>query len=180
MKNDHQDPPSPLCLCQKNFPPPPDSIFACWDIQENHHEKMVAYAQALQFWAEKADPPTGGKPCLLAGSVVELWEEMKCYVSFSDEDVFDAIALLEETTIITPAETITKSTPQTLADPPVKEATVDMTMEPAVEKRPPNKFLAWEKVLHPSRSIVAAGQIPPLSRGPRQRPCCRSLGEGLV
>ena len=141
---------------------------------------MVAYTWDLQFWEEKADSPTGGKPCLLVGSIVDLWEEMKCYVSFSDEDVFNGIALLEETPIITPKEATTKSAPPTLANPPVKEATVDTTMEPAVEKRPPNKFPDWEIVPHPSRPIVATGQIPPLLRGPRQRSHSQSLGEGLV
>ena len=96
VKNDHQAPPALPCLCQKNFLLLPDSIFACWDILEIQHKKMVAYAQALQFWLEKADPPTGGKPHLLAGSMVGLREEMKCYVSFSDEDVFNGVALLEK------------------------------------------------------------------------------------
>ena len=64
----------------------------------------MAYTQALQLWAEKADLPTGGKPHLLVGSVVELQEEMKCYVSFSDEDVFSGVALLEEPHIIPPKE----------------------------------------------------------------------------
>ena len=122
MKNDHQAPPALLCLCQKNFLLPLDSIFAYQDIWEIQCEKMVAYAQALQFWAEKADLPTGGKPHLLAGSIVELREEMKCYISFSDEDVFDSISLLEETPIITPEEATTESTSPTLANPPVKEA----------------------------------------------------------
>ena len=36
-------------------------------------EKTVAYACALHYWAEKTDLPTGGKPCLLAESVKELW-----------------------------------------------------------------------------------------------------------
>ena len=129
---------------------------------------------------EKADPPTGGKLCLLAGSIVELWEEMKCYMSFSDEDVFNGMALLEESPIISPEEATSKSTQPTLANTPVNEATVDMTMEPAAEKRPPNKFSGWEKVLHPSRPIVTAGQIPPLLRGLRQSPHSQSSGEGLV
>ena len=42
----------------------------------------------------------------------------------------------------------------------MKEATADTTMEPAVEKRSLNKFPGWEQVLHPSRPIVATGQIP--------------------
>ena len=97
MENYHQAPPAPLCLLKKNFLPPPDSIFACQDIREVQREKMVAYAQALQCWAEKTDLPTGGKPHLLAESVKELWEEMKCYLSFSDEEVFKGVTLPEET-----------------------------------------------------------------------------------
>ena len=57
---------------------------------------MVAYAQALPFWVEKANLPTQGQPCLLAGSIVKLKEGMKCYISFSDKDVFSGMALSEE------------------------------------------------------------------------------------
>ena len=84
VKNNHQAPPTLLCLCGTNFLPPPDSFFACQDIQEIQCEKMVAYAQALQFWAEKVSLPTGGEPHLMVGNVVELWEEMGCYLSFSN------------------------------------------------------------------------------------------------
>ena len=56
----------------------------------------MAYAQALQFWVEKANLPTQGQPCLLVGSVLELREEMKCYVSFPDEAVFSGMALPKE------------------------------------------------------------------------------------
>ena len=78
---------------------------------------MVAYTRALQFWAEKVDLPAGGKPHLLVGCIVELWEEMKCYVSFTDEDVFNGIALPEETPIIPPKEATPENTQPTLADP---------------------------------------------------------------
>ena len=57
---------------------------------------MVAYAQALQFWAEKANLPTWGQPCLLVGSVLELREEMKHYVFFPDEAICNGVALPEE------------------------------------------------------------------------------------
>ena len=160
VKYDHQALPALPCLHWKDFLLPPDSIFACLDIQEIQWEKMVAYAQALQFWAEKVDLSTEDKPCLLAGSTIQLQEEMKCYLSFSDEDVFRGVALPEEA----PKEVTPQHTQPTPAGTPVKEATMDMTMEPTVEKRPPNKFLVWEEVLHPSRPIVAIGQIPPLSR----------------
>ena len=112
---------------------------------------------------EKVDPPMGGKPYLLEGSVVELWEEMKCYISFSDEDVFDGMALLEEIHVVTAEEATIKSTMPTLADPPAADVTLGLTEE----KRPLNKFPGWEKVLCPSRPIVATGQIPPPSRSPR-------------
>ena len=46
VENYHQAPPELLCLLWKNFLPPPDSIFACQDIQEIQHKKTVAYAQA--------------------------------------------------------------------------------------------------------------------------------------
>ena len=109
VENDHQAPPSLPCLHQKNFLLLPDSIFACQDIQQIQCEKTVAYTWALQFWVEKVDPPTGGKPHLLVGSIVELQEEMNCYLSFSDKDVFDGIALTEETSVTPPKEATPKS-----------------------------------------------------------------------
>ena len=87
---------------------------------------------------------------------------MKCYLSFSDEDLFKGITLPEET----PKKVTSQSAQPTPAGAPVKGATMNMTVEPAVKKRPPNKFPGWE-VLHPSRPIATARQIPPLSKGPR-------------
>ena len=110
---------------------------------------------------EKANLPIEGQPHLLAGSIVELREEMKCYVSFTDEDIFSGVALLEEFPITQPKEATPKGAQLAQADSPVKEATVDVTMEPTREKKPPNWFPGWEKVLHPSRLVVAMKQIPP-------------------
>ena len=109
----------------------------------------MAYAKALQFWAEKANPHTKGQPCLLVGSIVELSEEMKCYVSFSDEDVFSGVALPEKSPITPPKEATPKGAQPAPANCPVKEATMDVTMGPTMEKKPPNQFPGWEKVLHP-------------------------------
>ena len=77
------------------------------------HEKTVAYTRALQFWVEKANLPTGGKPCLLWGSVIELQKEMECYLSFSNEDVFKGMALQEETPTIPPKGATPHSTKPT-------------------------------------------------------------------
>ena len=73
--------------------PPAQSIYTCRDIREIPQEKEVTYARALQHWAEETDLPAGGGPCLLAKSVKELREEVKCYLSFSDEEVFQGVVL---------------------------------------------------------------------------------------
>ena len=171
VENYHQAPPALPCLLWKNFLPPSNSIFACQDIQEMQHEKTVAYAQALKFLVEKVDLPTGGRPCLLVESVKELWEEMRCYLSFLDEEAFKGMVLPEETSAIPTEEANPQSAETTPAGTPEEEATTGMAREPAAEKRPPNKFSGWEKVLHPSWPMVAADQIPCLSRGPRLRFC---------
>ena len=54
------------------------------------------------------------------------------------------------------------------------------TMEPTAKKRPPNQFPNWEKMLHPSRPVVATGETLPLSRDMKQRPHSQSSGGGLV
>ena len=83
-----QAPPALPCLCWQRFMPLADSIFASWDIREVPREKVVVYARALQYWAEQNDLPTGGEPCLLAKSVLELREEVKWYLTFTNEEVF--------------------------------------------------------------------------------------------
>ena len=127
----------------------------------------MAYAQALQFWVEKANLPTQGQPHLLAGSIVELREEMKCYISFSDEDIFIGMALLEEPSIIQSKEAAPKSAQPVQTDSPVKEAITKVTKEPTKKEQLPNRFPGWKEVIHPSRQVVAAKQIPPILQGPK-------------
>ena len=116
VRNDHQATPTPLCLLWKNFLLPPNSIFTCWDIWEVQQEKTVAYVWALQFWEEKVDLHNKGKPCLLVGGIKELWEEMVCYLSISNKDVFKGLALPEETS--TPP--IEEAAPQSISSTPSK------------------------------------------------------------
>ena len=99
---------------------------------------MVAYAQSLQFWVKKANLPTQGLPCLLVGSVVELREGMKCYVSFSDEDVFSGMALPEEPSITQSKEVVPESAQPMQTDSPVEEAIVNVTEELTKKEQPPN------------------------------------------
>ena len=65
-----------------------ESIYVSRDIREIPWEKVVAYARALQHWVEENNLPVGGGPHLLAKSVMELREEVKWYLSFTDEEVF--------------------------------------------------------------------------------------------
>ena len=58
-------------------------------------EKTIAYTQALQCWAEKANLPMPGQPCLLARCVLKLRETMEWYISFSNDTILDGVALLE-------------------------------------------------------------------------------------
>ena len=180
VENYHQAPLAPPCLHWKSFLPPPNSKFACQDIRELQWEKMVAYAKDLQFWVEKANLPTQGQPCLLAGSIVELREEMKWYVYYTDEDVFSGMALPEESPVTQPKEPTPGSAQLIQADSPAKEAIVEVTKGPTRERKPPNWFPGWEKVLHPSRPVAAAGQVPSLLGSPMQRPCSQSSGERMA
>ena len=141
-----QAPPALPCLCRKRFMPPANSIFACRDIREIPREKVVVYARALQHWVEQNNLPARGKPCLLVRSVLELREEMRWYLSFTDMDVFwgEALPEEEEESLQTPGTT---NFPEAPCMP-----------EPVPERRAP-KFAGWEKVLHPSQPVVAAGDI---------------------
>ena len=94
----------------------------------------------------------------MAESMKELREGLKCYLSFSNEEVFKGLALLETSAVLV-KEAIPQSTGMTPASTTKGGAIVRVTKEPAMEKRSP-KFLRWEKVLHPSQPVVAAGQIP--------------------
>ena len=137
---------------------PADSIFACRDIWEIPREKVVAYARALQYWAEQNNLPAGGEPHLLAKSVQELREEVKWYLSFTDKEVFWGVALPEK---------------EEEEESPRASAATTVTKVPCIPEFPPEnralKFEGWWKVLHPSRPGVAAGDIPPPTRTPRPR-----------
>ena len=140
VENYHQAPPASPCLYFKRFLLLPNSQFACQDIRELQQEKMVAYAKALQFWVEKANPPTRGQPHLFTGSVGELREEMKSYISFTDEDIFSGMALLEESHETQPKEATLESAHPTQANPSIEEAITEVTKGPTREEKTPNQF----------------------------------------
>ena len=147
-----QAPPTPPCLCRQRFMLLAESIYACRDIREIPREKVVAYARALQHWVEENNLPAGGGPQLLAESVLELREEVKWYLSFTNEEVFWGVALPKKEE---------EESPETLSIADIPKA--PCAPEPAPERRAP-KFLGWEKVLHPSWPVVATREIPQPSK----------------
>ena len=143
-----QAPPALPSLCRQKFMPQAKSIYACRDIREVPRKKVVAYARALQHWAEQNNLPARGEPHLLAKSVLELREEVKWYLSFTDKEVFQGVALPKKEE---------KESPETLAAVGIPK--VPPVPEPSQEERAP-KFLGWDKVLHPSQPVLATGEIP--------------------
>ena len=52
----------------------------------------LAYAQALQYWAEEANPPLAhSKPHPLVMSVRELRWHIRRYTTFSEPDIFEGL-----------------------------------------------------------------------------------------
>ena len=92
VENYYLAPPALPCLCKKDFLLLPSPQFPCWDIREEQLQKTVAYAQALQLWAEKSNLPTPGQLHLLVGSILELRAVMGPYISFPDDAILDSVA----------------------------------------------------------------------------------------
>ena len=96
VNNEHSSPPAPKCVCWMAFLPPEDPKFPCQDYGEGQLQKTLAYAWALQYWAEKANPPMPGQQHLLARCVQELRWEMSHYVTFMDDAVLEEMIPWQE------------------------------------------------------------------------------------
>ena len=179
-------PTAPHCLCQKDFLSLPDLRFPCQDLCKEQWKKTVAYAQALQCWAARANLPMPGQPCLLVGSVLELHKKMEQYISFSNDIILGSVALLEE--FFGSQTSISRDTPPASTNVPSKEVTLvevapiigpleESTMpwvlheKQAKMEAPPNQFPSWEKVLHPSQPVTALRQTPLALDESKQRHC---------
>ena len=156
VENDYLAPPAPKCLHWKDFLLPPDPMFLCRDIWEEQLEKTIAYNQTLQYWAERANLPMPGQPCLLERSVLELRQ----YISFSDDTILDGVVLPEGFLIDQTELTISSNAPSAFTDVPTEEVTVEEAAPirgPLEEPTTPqNQFPSWRKVLHPSQSVATA------------------------
>ena len=126
IKNYDLAPPAPKCILQNRFLPSPNPMFPCQDIREEQFQNTLAYAQAIQYWAEKSNLLMPGQTCLLARCVIELRRVMKPYVTFSDDAILDGAALqersLEDQTGVTIARKIQQaSTRVSTEEEPTKE-----------------------------------------------------------
>ena len=75
-------------IWKHHFLLPRDMRFSTQDIclAQLHH--TIAYARALQHWAEKVHPQITAQPCFLVRSVQDLWQAMEPLVSFKEAEVF--------------------------------------------------------------------------------------------
>ena len=138
------------CLNCWRFLPPVMSACASWDVREIPREKAIAYAWALQHFAEQNDLPKRDESCLLAESIAELRREVKFYLSFMDEEVFTGVHLATEER----------------SCPPVSGAQTEPKSMVGTEDP---KFPGWGMVLHPSQLVFAMGETPPPTPTPKPR-----------
>ena len=89
VMNDYSVPPALKCVERKLFLPAPDPRLPCQDYQEKQPQKTLAYAQALQYWAKRANLPCPGETCHLARCVQELRWAIKPFTIFSDHAILE-------------------------------------------------------------------------------------------
>ena len=82
---------------------------------------------------------------------------MKCYLYFSDREVFEGVTPLEGMPS-SPFERAESPSVMTVPTATSQEQPVKETLLKPVKERKCPKFPRWEKVLHPSQPVVVAGQ----------------------
>ena len=145
--NDYSALPAPACICWKDFLPPPDARFPCWDIREGQMQKTLAYAQVLQYWAKKASLLMPHQPCLLAGCVQELKQMMEEYVALTKDAILEGAVPQESTT----GETAPMEEPTRML------ASVELSSKEVAPTREPTKELA---MLMAADTKLAGGPHP--------------------
>ena len=104
--------------------------------------RTLAYAQALQYWAEKTNPPVPNEPHHLVMCVHELRQGMRRYMTFSDYDVFEGLmhglpgAEVEEATHPDPIKHLLADGPAALMVAPSVSENMSATLitTPAISK----------------------------------------------
>ena len=86
-ENDHTPPPAPHCIQWDAFLPQTEGDFASQDYRLKQPRKTLAFAKALQLWAEEAQPPWADKLCQLVVCIREMREAKEPLTTFTDKDV---------------------------------------------------------------------------------------------
>ena len=142
--NDYFMPPVLKSLGRKAFLLIPDPRMSCQDYREGQAQKILAYAQALQYWAEKANPPKPDKPHLLVRYIHELRWAMRPFTTFTNGAIFRGTTLR----------------PGILEEGATEPGTIKTTQTPMLERRPatsPEK-LATPSAEEPDVSATASGE----------------------
>ena len=85
-------PPVPKCLTWNVFLP---HELSYQDMQQQPFLLTVAYAQGLQYWAERLNPPVDPDFHPLVRSVLELRERVKEHVIFSKQDIIQGLGRID-------------------------------------------------------------------------------------
>ena len=147
----------PKCISRKAFLLIPDPGIPCQDYREGQPWKTLAYAQALQYWAKKANPPKPNELCLLVRCIHELRWAMRPFTTFSDGAVLGGttlrLGILEEGA--------------------TKLSTMETTQTPMLERRPaasPERLTALSAE-EPDVPATASGELATeLTREPAALP----------
>ena len=145
IKNYYLAPPSPRCICWKEFLLPPDPMFPCQDIREGQLQKTVSYMHAPHYWAEKPNLPMPDQPCLLVRCILKLRRTMEPYMSFSNDVILDGAtsqegSLEDLTGVTTPRNAPLASTStSTEEEPTEKPEPTEVTTKEAGTTREPLK-----------------------------------------
>ena len=134
-------PPVPKCIQRNRFLLETFSHLLYQDYWLKPPQKTLAYAQAFQYWAEKANLPVPSEPHHLTMSIHELRWCMRRYIVFSDHDVFEALAHglpeveVEETTQPNPIEPLPADDPAVLTIAPSRsEKSATLITTPATSE----------------------------------------------
>ena len=123
--------------------------------------RTLAYAQALQYWTEKTNPPVPNEPHHLVMCVHELRQGMRRYMTFSDYDVFEGLmhglpgAEVEEATHPDPVKHLLADGPAALMVAPSVSENMSATLitTPAISKDHPWCIGGWAgQSSHPSEN----------------------------
>ena len=89
VENYYSLPPTPKCIGKKAFLLILDPMIPCQDYREGQPRKTLAYAQTLQYWADKANLPKPDQPHLLARCIHELRLAMRPFTTFTNDAVLE-------------------------------------------------------------------------------------------